>query len=33
MSKAILQIEARLERLEKELTEVKAVLAKKTAVP
>jgi hypothetical protein len=33
MSRAILQIEARLERLEKELTEVKAVPAEKTAVP
>ena len=33
MSKAIEQIEARLERLEKELAEVKAVLARKPGVP
>jgi hypothetical protein len=33
MSKAIVQIEERLERLEKELAEVKAVLAKKAEVP
>jgi hypothetical protein len=33
MSKAIVQIEARLERLEKELAEVKASLAKDAGVP
>ena len=33
MSKAIEQIETRLERLEKELAEVKAVLARKPGIP
>jgi hypothetical protein len=33
MSKAISQIEARVERLEKELAEVKAALAKRAAAP
>jgi len=33
MSKAIEQLEARLERLEKELAEVKAALAAKPGVP
>jgi hypothetical protein len=33
MSKAIEQIETRLQRLEKELAEVKAVLARKPALP
>jgi hypothetical protein len=33
MSKAIVQIEARLERLEKELAEVKALLSEKAGVP
>jgi hypothetical protein len=33
MSKVIEQIEARLKRLEKELAEVKAVLARKPGVP
>jgi hypothetical protein len=33
MSKAIEQIEARLERLERELAEVKSALARKAGVP